>query len=565
MEKKRKRTDTESAPNIMNLVKKRRLESLIVKIKTKNGITTSFDQSAVSEVSGRNRPEKRKAKINFEISKVKKMKFECVKDSMCSENIDVDDRSGNTVLHYAVRNRDRRVIEYLLSCGADPNRCNMYGFTPLHQAVFFGNVEMVEQLIKSGADVNFAVKHLGRGLAEPIIHEAIQSKRRVPIITLLTSHGIDVTSVDSHDRTALYSAATSSPYHADYTEVLRLILDHHPNLKNDVPDSSEISRYLGQPFEAVLQRGDISAVRLFFNHGLSPLNLKHRHPLHRAALNPHTEVLDYLLTRKLFDPNEKDRHGRTPLHHAVLNNSPEAVELLLDWGVEVSPKDFEGLTPLHLVRYCVNVATDTTERCAELLLLHGADVNAKSISRGRTALNIALEREADSPEVWMLCRSTGVYGRIFRHVCLKQSQGEHVDPINFSQLMSGKRPNKLVGLLHEQCLRELHVMRQEIVADGVKLYDVLVEENGESYSKNKEVMKKLTDPEVMLTLTDRFVNYGGRLRERLARVVERQSLEELAVDKLSKFMDFEKDTFRAIFGRITKLLGRRDLKTLAKV
>jgi hypothetical protein len=56
--------------------------------------------------------------------------------------------TGNTPLHYAVRNKDTAMVVYLLSIGADPSWQNMSGETPVHLAA--GIPAMLWLLIRAG-------------------------------------------------------------------------------------------------------------------------------------------------------------------------------------------------------------------------------------------------------------------------------------------------------------------------------------------------------------------------------------------------------------------------------
>ena len=70
--------------------------------------------------------------------------------------------------------------------------------------------------------------------------------------------------------------------------------------------------------------------------------------------------------------------GSTPLHNAVEGAS----EILLAHGADVNAKSDSGYTPLH------GAARDAAFERVKVLLEHGADVNAKN-SYGSTPLDLA--------------------------------------------------------------------------------------------------------------------------------------------------------------------------------
>ena len=83
---------------------------------------------------------------------------------------------------------------------------------------------------------------------------------------------------------------------------------------------------------------------------------------------------------------QKDDDGVTPLHGAVYAGYKKIVELLVVQGADVNAKDDDGDTPLH------NAAIEGHKEIAELLVVKGADVNAKD-DDGKTPLD-------DAEEVW---------------------------------------------------------------------------------------------------------------------------------------------------------------------
>ena len=67
----------------------------------------------------------------------------------CGANVHLQDKYGNTALHYAARFRDGlpEIVETLLNLGAS-HMCNHQGLTPLHQACISRNIAVVEYLIQ---------------------------------------------------------------------------------------------------------------------------------------------------------------------------------------------------------------------------------------------------------------------------------------------------------------------------------------------------------------------------------------------------------------------------------
>jgi len=88
----------------------------------------------------------------------------------------VDD-NGNSLLHVACQNNNRRIAKLLLKNGASVNTQNKRGNTPLHYCNQYGFVQLGEYLIQQGADGNILNQaglppSEGTGRAEDAIAQA---------------------------------------------------------------------------------------------------------------------------------------------------------------------------------------------------------------------------------------------------------------------------------------------------------------------------------------------------------------------------------------------------------
>ena len=99
-----------------------------------------------------------------------------------------------------------------------------------------------------------------------------------------------------------------------------------------------------------------------------------------------TGTLGLLLTTHPDVINNRDRWNRTLQHYCIQHNHPQSLEIILHHGADVNAKNVDGLTPLH-VAACYN-----HPQSLEMLLHHGADVHAKD-NKGHTLLSLALNEE----------------------------------------------------------------------------------------------------------------------------------------------------------------------------
>jgi len=73
-------------------------------------------------------------------------------------DVNVKNRSGQSLLHCAVKGDNKDVVEILLAMGAAVNAQDYAGDTPLHLAVQDPNIEIIELLVSNKADVNIQNK-----------------------------------------------------------------------------------------------------------------------------------------------------------------------------------------------------------------------------------------------------------------------------------------------------------------------------------------------------------------------------------------------------------------------
>ena len=59
-----------------------------------------------------------------------------------------------TPLHQAAKTGDIKLLQSLITSGANVNEKDLNTWTPLHEAAHNGNIEAAELLISNGADVN---------------------------------------------------------------------------------------------------------------------------------------------------------------------------------------------------------------------------------------------------------------------------------------------------------------------------------------------------------------------------------------------------------------------------
>lgn len=200
---------------------------------------------------------------------------------LTSDAVDIDkpNDDGDTGLMLASKNGHRKVVEFLLKKGANPNLQNNSGITALMNANH--HKEIASLLIDSGADVNMVND---RGMTALIY--AASSIIGDTTIALLISKGADINIQNNIGNTALMQAAEFDNY-----ENVRLLIAEgaDKNIQNDNGETALI---------------------------------KSSHPTFSKSINLLLEA----------DLDIQENNGNTALIWCVINKRHEMVEALIDKG-----------------------------------------------------------------------------------------------------------------------------------------------------------------------------------------------------------------------------------------
>jgi ankyrin repeat protein len=124
-------------------------------------------------------------------------------------------------------------------------------------------------------------------------------------------------------------------------------------------------------------------------------------PLHWAAHRNAVEICERLIQMGADVNDSATSWWRTPLAWAADAGSAEAAELLLNRGADVNQDAVVGTTALHAVAMGGSSRgsrdPDAYRRTAEMLIVHGADVNRRATGdRRQTPLDDAIAQQNDA-------------------------------------------------------------------------------------------------------------------------------------------------------------------------
>ncbi|MEJ0024814.1 MAG: ankyrin repeat domain-containing protein [Rhizomicrobium sp.] len=288
----------------------------------------------------------------------------------------VKDSAGTPPVLWAIQQRHRDIVDYLLSKGATLEFQTNQGWNPLTEAVRSGDVEFVTTLLdRKIFDVNHATS---AGGITPLMVCAMgewSDGTETEMAKLLIDRGADIArSDDVNARTPIHFAA-----HMGSPQLLAVLLEDGRGLI-DRPD-----RHGAAPLHLAATRSSMSAARLLLESGASPnvVDDNGTTPLIMAASSGRRELTELLLARGA-DPSLRRGTAWTALLWAVNDGDIALVRLLADG----SPRD------------ALNATTDTGQTALMLavrmgnleiirhLILRGADPGIAD-DDGMTSLHLA--------------------------------------------------------------------------------------------------------------------------------------------------------------------------------
>jgi ankyrin repeat protein len=223
---------------------------------------------------------------------------------------------GLTPLLFAARENCLACLPALIEAGADVDATTPDGISAIVIALINGHYDVAGALVEAGTDPNLA-DYTGRtGLYAAIdFNTMVKSNRPAPKVIENRLTGLDVA---------------------------RLLIEHgaevNPLLKRLPPYRAKLDRgndgMLGggtTPFLRAAKAGDLPAMKLLLEHGADP------------TLAPTRSGIDPLMAAAGLGTAEQDTTGRLKTQEQAI----EAIQLLLDRGLDINAQAKDGQTAVH--------------------------------------------------------------------------------------------------------------------------------------------------------------------------------------------------------------------------
>ncbi|MEO1300799.1 MAG: ankyrin repeat domain-containing protein [Bacteroidota bacterium] len=273
------------------------------------------------------------------------------------------------------------------------------GYTALLMALILQNVDVVQLLVANGAPVNMhfdqAVGELGGSTP---IHVGVATQNALVVEAMLVRvlQPVDLEVQDSKNGSTPLDLSLSR----NYMNVAKCLLKHGA-------DPNRVDHTLGwRPLSRAVLKKDPAMVQLLLSYGANPYladaDAMKTTSLYKTLVQPCTARLDLvqLFFDHVIDACVTDAYGTevkpdinfrfkddmTSLHVAVLQGDVELIQLILDLGSDVDPKDASGSTPLHMA------IEASSPSIVELLVRYGADMGISNGS-GKSYLELATDSD----------------------------------------------------------------------------------------------------------------------------------------------------------------------------
>lgn len=298
------------------------------------------------------------------------------------------------LLTWAVIHGHVEVLGLLIAYGANITEKNHEGITNLKQALEHEHEEVARLLLANGADFDIEAVPEGKTLLHVAASNGSEMEMR-----LLLEQGLEVDATDEEHLTSLHWAAWNG-----HRKVAQLLIQSGANL-DAKSDMGNTALHLVMSNKDYTGPGDGDMVRWLLAKGsqINACDDRKWTPLHLAASNGYTEIVDILLEHGP-DIEAKTLEGCTPLHLAAWYGRRMTFEYLLNNGAMADATTNRGWTALHFFAakgYC---------RSADIIVNRIADTEAED-DFGQTPLQLAAANKRTPMIRLLLDRGTSSQAR----------------------------------------------------------------------------------------------------------------------------------------------------------
>jgi len=287
-------------------------------------------------------------------------------------NFETENADFRSLLHVAVYNDSRKILDALISKGADlTHEVKSSGATVVYLAAVAGLTELLRKIV-----ANVPVRFLNKTSAknESPFYAAVY-KGHDQAARLLLEAGVDVNCASNSGWSPLHISIVQN-----YSKIFEMLVEK-ADLTQELGGTGVTPVALAAEYgrseflRTLISKAPLVDIKKKSSEGLTPLMYAVKNRQIQAA----KLLIDALETKDL---NEQDNNGEAALHFAIENNDIELVHALISKGADVNlARTSDGKTPIQLavLKHQVEIV--------KLLRSHRADLQ-KVDSSGNCALSI---------------------------------------------------------------------------------------------------------------------------------------------------------------------------------
>ncbi|KAH0335580.1 ankyrin, partial [Aureobasidium melanogenum] len=297
-------------------------------------------------------------------------------------DISVVDRWGWTPLHELADRSRTAAAKLLLETGkADLTLRTQQGYAVLDNAASEGDYELVRELLRRGASAQSVPG------SESALHCAVRAEKDdnlYAVAELLLDEGCDVNGKNHNGCTPLHTYLSNK---RGKENVVRLFLSRGADINIQDNTGNTVLNCLAQCPEA---SEAMSELLLENEADVSLADLDGMTPLHKLAESGFATLCRILLKANA-DPLAKDKHNRQPIQYAARTNEA-TIRALLDFDADVNVTGSDWPSPI------VYASSEANLQVLRLLLDGGADAKSEDPGNpGWTAFHAACKRSNPDP------------------------------------------------------------------------------------------------------------------------------------------------------------------------
>ncbi|XP_071138004.1 transient receptor potential cation channel subfamily A member 1 homolog isoform X4 [Mytilus edulis] len=257
--------------------------------------------------------------------------------------INIEDRYGQTPLHYAAMRGNEIVAKELLALpGINLEAQDKQGMRPIHMAATHNQESICSMLLEAGCELrcqdNEKLTPLHCATTEgtveivKVLFEAAESRGSwVSVADMLADRDCDY-------NTPLHLAVENGNY-----EVVKLCLQKKANL------NTPADNYM-YPLHLASKAGDVKSVKLLVDYGarIDVRNIEMATPLHIAAQYNHKDIVEFFLRQPKPPIEYRDKDGFSPLLIAATYGHAETIHQLLRKGADYEAVEKNDKTAVYL-------------------------------------------------------------------------------------------------------------------------------------------------------------------------------------------------------------------------